>query len=296
MSELPPSDDREPPRTPPAPPPPLRPPDPVRDNPVAAPDPPRVAPDPTRETPVVAPDTPRFAPPVAAPDPANRPRRLGEVAALVSALTAVAGLLLGFFGLPTLVNSPTARQPTVVTVTVTAPPTATATTTTTAPATSDPGTDSGTDDPGTDSPESVPAPPPLPTGTVALKDLTPLGDYGSDGIGLSTATLGGKAHPNAIVLKYPCQGPIEYGLNERYKSLSLTVGLDDNSLATPGALSIIADGKQRKSVMLEINRPQTVTVDLTGVVRLGIQSDISEGGFCNPDGVVIALAEATLRS
>ncbi|MFE5709918.1 hypothetical protein ACFQ7J_03695 [Streptomyces sp. NPDC056501] len=218
----------------------------------------------------------------------------------MSALTAVAGLLLGFFGLPTLVNSPTARQPTVVTVTVTPPPTATTTTPAPATATSDPGTDSGadsgTDDSGTDSPETVPAPPPMPTGTVALKDLTPLGAYGSDGIGLSTATLGGKAHPNAIVLKYPCQGPIEYGLNQRYKSLSLTVGLDDNGLATPGALSIITDGKQRKSVMLEINRPQTVTVDLTGVVRLGIQPDISEGGFCNPDGVVIALAGATLRS
>ncbi|MEU3688056.1 hypothetical protein [Streptomyces narbonensis] len=48
--------------------------------------------------------------------------------------------------------------------------------------------------------------------------------------------------------------------------------------------------------MLEINRPQTVTVDLTGVVTLAVYSDISEGSFCNDDGVVIALAGAVLRS
>ena len=211
----------------------------------------------------------------------------------MSALTAVAGLLLGFFGLPTLVNSPTAR-PAIVTVTVTAPPAAATGTGSTPTPTATPTPETSASD--ADDLETIPAPPPLPTGTVALKDLTPLGDYGSDEVGLSTATLGGKAHPNAIILKYPCQPPVEYGLNQRYKSLTLTVGLDDNGLATPGKLEITGDGKPRKSVMLEINHPQTVTVDLTGVITLGIDSDIDEGAFCNPDGVVIALADAVLRS
>ncbi|MEU7075938.1 NPCBM/NEW2 domain-containing protein [Streptomyces narbonensis] len=211
----------------------------------------------------------------------------------MSALTAVAGLLLGFFGLPTLVNSPTAR-PVVVTVTVPVPH-ATATgagATTTTASTPSPETSS----PDTEDPRSVSAPPPLPTGTVALKDLTPLGTYGADKVGLSTATLGGRTHPNAIVLTYPCQGPVEYSLNERYKTVAFTVGLDDNGLATPGKLTVVGDGKPLKSVMLEINRPQTVTVDLTGVIRLAIQADISDGSSCNPDGVVIALADAVLRS
>ncbi|MFD3661853.1 hypothetical protein ACFWVF_14845 [Streptomyces sp. NPDC058659] len=203
----------------------------------------------------------------------------------MSALTAVAGLLLGFFGLPTLVNSPTAR-PVVVTVTVPAPPAAGATPATATPT---PTTEAS-------GPETTPAPPPLPTGTVALKDLTPLGDYGDDKVGLSTATLGGKAHQNAIVLRHPCINSVEYGLNERYKSLTFTTGLDDNSLAKPGKLTVAGDGRPLKSVMLEINRPQTVTVDLTGVVTLAIHNDISEGNFCNDDGVVIALADAVLRS
>ncbi|MFF8836305.1 hypothetical protein [Streptomyces sp. NPDC015130] len=215
----------------------------------------------------------------------------------MSALTALAGLLLGFFGLPTLVNSPTAR-PVVVTVTVPAPaPSGTGTdtaATATATATATPSPE--TSGPDADDPRSLPAPPPLPTGTVALKDLTPLGDWGADEVGLSTATLGGKAHPNAIIVRYPCQGPVEYGLNQRYKSLTFIVGLDDNGLATPGKLTVTGDGKPLKSVMLEINRPQSVTVDLTGVIRLGIAPDIMDGSYCTPDGVVIALADAVLRS
>ncbi|MFG2408168.1 hypothetical protein ACGFR8_28270 [Streptomyces brevispora] len=46
---------------------------------------------------------------------------MSEWAALISAVTAVLGLLLGFFGLPTVVNSPTAK-PVRETVTVTATP------------------------------------------------------------------------------------------------------------------------------------------------------------------------------
>ncbi|CAM5335006.1 hypothetical protein SNARM312S_01054 [Streptomyces narbonensis] len=36
--------------------------------------------------------------------------------------------------------------------------------------------------------------------------------------------------------------------------------------------------------------------DLTGVTRLAIQADIGDGSSCKPDGVVIALADAVLRS
>ncbi|MEU2547044.1 NPCBM/NEW2 domain-containing protein [Streptomyces roseolus] len=210
----------------------------------------------------------------------------------MSALTAVAGLLLGFFGLPTVFNSPTAR-PSVVTVTAPPPSGTTDAPTTDAPTTDAPATDPVSPSSG---PESVEAPSPLPTGSVALKDLTPLGDWGSDEVGLSTSTLGGKTRPNSIVLKYPCQGSVEYGLNQRYKRLTFVTGLDDNSVATPGKLIVTGDGKPLKSVMLEINRPQTVTVDLTGVIKLGIGADIRDGAYCTPDGVVVVLAEALITS
>ncbi|WP_426362589.1 hypothetical protein [Streptomyces sp. E-08] len=61
--------------------------------------------------------------------------RLGEWAALISAVAAVAGVALGFLGLPALVKSPTAR-PNTVYVTVTPTPTPTVAATTPTPVTS----------------------------------------------------------------------------------------------------------------------------------------------------------------
>jgi hypothetical protein len=85
--------------------------------------------------PAIPPDPAPQPAPTPDPDGARRggapapTRRLGEVAALISALAAVFGVLLGFFGLPTVLRSPTAMPPTA------APqPTATVTLTVTAPA------------------------------------------------------------------------------------------------------------------------------------------------------------------
>ncbi|MBT2404134.1 MULTISPECIES: hypothetical protein [unclassified Streptomyces] len=69
-------------------------------------------------------------PPSPPPGPTSTARRAGEVAAWISAITGIFGLLLGFYGLPAVVNSPTAGNaaPTAtvtatvqVTATVTAP-------------------------------------------------------------------------------------------------------------------------------------------------------------------------------
>ncbi|MGW7412113.1 hypothetical protein [Streptomyces sp. NPDC054863] len=76
------------------------------------------SPTPVPPTPAPAPPQPHV-PPSPTPPPTPSSRRLGEWAAVVSALAGVAGVLLGFFGLPTVLNSPTARasapapQPTV---------------------------------------------------------------------------------------------------------------------------------------------------------------------------------------
>ncbi|KPI25367.1 Glycosyl hydrolase family 98 putative carbohydrate binding module [Actinobacteria bacterium OV450] len=210
--------------------------------------------------------------------PAPSPRRLGEVAALVSAGTAVLGLLLGFLGLPVVLNSPTAR-------TVTEAPHATVTVTVTA---SSPVAAGGPAEPS--------APAALPSGEVALRDRPPTGSFDREKISLSSATLGGKAYQNAMVYRYPCQDGPEYSLNQRYKTLTFTVGLDDNGIARPGKFSVIGDGTEIKSVMLEINHPQTVTVDTSSVINLRLQPDLSEPNSCNADGVVVVLADAVLRS
>lgn len=88
-----------------------------------------------RDEPAVRPAPSASAPPESSASPDDPPRptasgsllRLGDVAALVTALTGLGGLLLGFLGLPTLVNSPTAARITetvraTATVTMTATP------------------------------------------------------------------------------------------------------------------------------------------------------------------------------
>ncbi|MEU5979622.1 NPCBM/NEW2 domain-containing protein [Streptomyces sp. NPDC047315] len=242
------------------------------------------APDPAPAPPAPTPDPdPGPGPEPEPPEPAPGRRGIGEFAALVSAITAVVGLLLGFFGLPSVVNSPTAKSVT-VTETVTATTTATAT------------IESSPKEPADGGPSQPPAVPPLPSGEVALSDLTPLGSFPDDEFSQQSVTLGGKTYPNAMVDIYPCQPGAEYSINQRYKRLTLTTGLDDNSVAVKGKLLIMGDERTRKSIMLEINKPQTVSVDITGVVKLAIEADISDDSSCNGDGVVVALANAVLTS
>lgn len=199
---------------------------------------------------------------------------MGEIAALISAVAAVIGLLLGFYGLPAVVDSPTAQ----------AGATATVTTTVTAPA------QPGAGDTGRTQPPSPLAP--LPSGVVPLSDLTPVaGDYAFT---LRSVTLRGTSYENAMVLTDPCSGsPIEFSVNERYRRLTLTAGLDDNGIAELVKITIKGDGQVLKTVGAEINRPQAVTVEVTGVVKLTITS---EGGCASSERLVVALADAELRT
>ncbi|MGW4237350.1 NPCBM/NEW2 domain-containing protein [Streptomyces sp. NPDC004749] len=216
------------------------------------------------------------------PGPPSPGRKLGDVAALISSLAAVAGVLLGFFGLPAVVDSPTAQTATPVT---TATATATVTATVTAPAPSAPGSHG-------DDTVKPPSPAPLPSGSVPLADLSPV--RGNDAFTLRSVTMGSKSYENAMVLALPCGGsPIDYSINERYTSLTFTVGLDDNGVAEVINVTVQGDGANRKAVNAEINRPHAVTVDVTGVVKLRITST----GECrSSDRLVVALADATFHS
>ncbi|MCX4444921.1 NPCBM/NEW2 domain-containing protein [Streptomyces sp. NPDC087866] len=223
--------------------------------------------------------------PVPRPDPEPSPgppeprRRLGEIAALVSAAAAVVGLLLGFFGLPTVVDSPSARTAT-VTETVTATTTVTA-----SPAEVPEGTE-------TRSPSGQASPS---ANDVLLADLTPLGIAPDQIFSIQDVTMGAKPYPGAMVITYLCQSGLEYSINEKYKTLTFTAGLDDDSVAVPGRLSVIGDGKLRKHVRMQINRPQTVTIDVSGVVKLAIVPEFDNGQTCDVDGAVAAVADGVLK-
>ncbi|MER7521026.1 NPCBM/NEW2 domain-containing protein [Streptomyces sp. NPDC126499] len=111
---------------------------------------------------------------------------------------------------------------------------------------------------------------------------------------LRSVTMGTKRYDQAMVFTNPCDGPpIEYSVNERYKSLTFTAGLDDNTTAETVKVAVMGDGRGRKAVGLVINRLQTVTVDLTGVVKLAIEASGPECSY--RDGIVAALGDATLH-
>ncbi|MEU0689573.1 hypothetical protein [Streptomyces uncialis] len=198
--------------------------------------------------------------------------RRAETAAIVSAFTGVAGLLLGFFGVSTFVTSPTART---VTATVTA--TATATVTATVTATPAPGTGSGQGEPGTGTGRT---PSPVASGTkdIPLTDIAPLHESG-EGWQTTSAVTGGTRFDSAMVSEIGSYDRVIYSINERYKSLTLTVGLDDDSPAYPITVKFSGGAdreKPLKTVTARINRPVQVSVDLTGIAIFHIEAEQPE--------------------
>ncbi|MFB8243339.1 NPCBM/NEW2 domain-containing protein [Kitasatospora purpeofusca] len=183
-------------------------------------------------------------------------RRLGEIAALVSAGTAVAGLLLGFFGLPTLVNSPTAR-------TVTETVTATATVTVTAARAT----------------VATPAPPaagqssqPAPTSADRISlvnDLLPVAeeqgpyDHGSQ-------KVNGQIHPTT--LSSSCS-ITTWQLDRQYTTFTATLGAADST--GPGSkvlLYVELDGVRKIERNMAVGSTVPVTLDLRGVFRITLGS------------------------
>ncbi|MGW7276210.1 hypothetical protein ACWGH5_37625 [Streptomyces sp. NPDC054864] len=77
-------------------------------------------------------------------------------------------------------------------------------------------------------------------------------------------TMDGKRFDDAITAEgLGSYETLSYSINERYKSLTVTVGLGDASPAVPARVSFKSggeNGKTLKSATSQINRPVEVTV------------------------------------
>lgn len=111
---------------------------------------------------------------------------------------------------------------------------------------------------------------------VSLNDIAPLGgSYVNWAV--EPVVMGGQRFDNAITIQNGNGESHGYSINERYKNLTITVGLDDDSAAYPATVtftsggSVEDGGKTLKTVTAQINRPVKVTVDLTGVATLTIE-------------------------
>ncbi|MFD9377644.1 NPCBM/NEW2 domain-containing protein [Streptomyces sp. NPDC059999] len=179
------------------------------------------------------------------------------MAALVSAITAVFGLVLGFFGLPTFVNSPTARNVT---------PTVTATVTVTAP----PGGAEPAPAPGSTG-SGVPSPSPSAKGPSSLvHDLMPVEVDGEFGKGAQKVDT--RSYPTA--LSGLC-GKHTWQLDRRYTTLTTRVGVsDDTPSGRTITLYVDVEGARRKElVMGPGDSVATVTLDVSGAYRVSLGID-----------------------
>ncbi|MFE7530786.1 NPCBM/NEW2 domain-containing protein [Kitasatospora sp. NPDC057542] len=211
---------------------------------------------------------------------AQRQRPLGEIAALISAGTGLLGLLLGFFGLPAVVNPPTATQATAIQTvpgpTVTLP---SATVTVTASAT------------GTTAPGSAGAGP----DTQRLSLMTYV-DTNGPALGPVTGTLNAKPYDDALGMSTcPSRGWVDYNIGRSWKRFTASaVGIDDNSPYNAITVEVFVDDRKLASFPVGVGNPQTVDVDITGGIRLGIA--YSTGSDCHPSKAArLVIAEPLLK-
>lgn len=148
-----------------------------------------------------------------------------------------------------------------------------------------------------DSPSDGPTTGPSATGTeppsgvapgVKAADLTvmaPVNDLG--GFTVAPAKINTKQYGAAFVAERRCYSDTytEFDLNRGWKTLEFTAGIDDGSENEKGRVSISLDNQPAAfSELLELGKPNTHTVDVSGALRLRIKVDKG----CDNGTVVIA--------
>lgn len=175
--------------------------------------------------------------------------------------------MLGYFGLPAVVNSPTAVRVTVTeTATVPGP-----TVTVTAPSADRSG-----------QPGPSPSASPSDSAGGDRQSLTLLDPVDGDRpLSAGSGTLKGKAYPDAVTVAF-CNTYrfTEYNLGTQWKRFTAIAGLDDSSSNWPMTVQISGDGRRLASVRAGLADPKGVEVDVTGVTRLRIDYEVL-GGTCD---------------
>ncbi|MFI5760466.1 protein kinase [Streptomyces sp. NPDC051563] len=136
---------------------------------------------------------------------------------------------------------------------------------------------------GTGSPPSGIAP------DVKAADLTVMGPVNDDlgGFDVGPAKINTTQYGAAFIQQSSCNfdAQTEFDLNREWKTLDFTAGIDDGSTNEKGRVTISLDGKPAAfSELVELGKPITRTVDVSGALRLRIKVDKG----CDNGTVVIA--------
>ncbi|MFJ3199743.1 protein kinase [Streptomyces sp. NPDC086989] len=123
-----------------------------------------------------------------------------------------------------------------------------------------------------------------------LTQLTPIAGLGNFSVG--AAKINTKQYGAAFIANPDCndEAITEFDLNREWKYLEFTAGIDDGSTHEKGRVSISLDGKPAAfSELVELGKPATKSVDVTGALRLRVKVDMG----CDNGTVVIAAPQLT---
>jgi hypothetical protein len=158
------------------------------------------------------------------------------------------------------------------------------------------------------SPKAGPDPSPSQTKTATpktelLTELHPVDKGGFNGnryldVGSGTVNDVSYAYGHALVSHgnfdvTGCEGYSEYNLSKQWKSLSMLVGIDDNSQDTTAAITVTLDNKTLFEGVVSVAKPERLTLKVTGGLRLHIGFDTSSGdssaygSYCAVGDIVI---------
>lgn len=165
---------------------------------------------------------------------------------------------------------------------------------TTAPTTATPSDSASTPEPsGSDSGSGKPTS--IPEGDhAALSAMAPV-----DGLQAFTAkpaTINTKPYADALVKNECSSSFTEYNLDRSWKTLSVVVGLADNSKNHQAKVTFFADGTQLALKTVTVGHPETLNLQVTGALRLRIEYDVDldKALYCE-DEPILALGDPTLR-
>lgn len=150
----------------------------------------------------------------------------------------------------------------------------------------------------TDDAETTPSVSPEGSGTPAeaaasdSKSLTTLDPVGSGqyaGLAVGNGTLNSKYYDTALVPDggdEECSGSAEYNLSREWKTLTIVAGVDDNSTNKAARVTIEIDGEPGFTGEVLLGRPKTISVPVTGVLRLSI-SYADPGDSCGMGDLIL---------
>ncbi|MEU3464674.1 protein kinase [Streptomyces sp. NPDC006733] len=168
------------------------------------------------------------------------------------------------------------------------------------PATSpDPTTASPSDDPASAEPSSSDSGSGKPTSITegdhaALSAMGPVD--GPEAFTAKPVTINTKPYADALVKNECSTAFTEYNLDRSWKTLTVVVGIADDSKNHQAKVTFFADGTQLAVKTVSVGHPETLNLPVTGALRLRIEYDVDlDKSLSCESEPILALGDPTLR-